>query len=121
MTLFGVGELETILVEKDIPLDPLILHLESLSNLLSIHFHQIQFQLIIIWVNHPPSPYVLGYSPKVVGTSVVVLFYAYYKILYHISFGQVSAFTILVWYQRFLGLSYQLVLFLSCRLQQDIK
>ena len=40
MTLFGVGELETILVEKDIPLDSLILCLESLSNLLSIHFHQ---------------------------------------------------------------------------------
>ena len=60
----------------------------------------------------------LGYLPKVVGTSVVVLVYAYCKILsYHVSFGQVSAFTILVWYQRFLGLSYQLVPFLSCWLQ----
>ena len=40
MTLFGVCELETILVEKYIHLDPLILHLESLSNLFSIHFHK---------------------------------------------------------------------------------
>ena len=38
--MFGVGELEIVLVEKDILLDPLILHLESLSNLLSFHFHQ---------------------------------------------------------------------------------
>ena len=81
-------------------------------------FIKIQFHLIIILVNHPPGPYVLGYSPKVVSTSVAVLIYAYCKILfYHISFGQVSAFTILVWYQHFLGLSYHLVPFLSCWLQ----
>ena len=60
----------------------------------------------------------LGYSPKVVDTSVVVLVYAYCKILsYHISFRQVSAFTIQVWYQHFLGLSYQPVPFLSSWLQ----
>ena len=60
----------------------------------------------------------LGYSPKVVVTFVTVLVYAYCKILsYHISFGHVSAFTILFWYQCFLGLSYQLVPFLLCWLQ----
>ena len=73
---------------------------------------------MIILVNHPPNPYVLGYSPKVVGTSMAMLVYTYCKILsYHFSYGQVSAFTILVWYQRFLGFSYHLVPFLSCQLQ----
>ena len=81
-------------------------------------FIKIEFQLIIIWVNHPNDPYMLEYSPKVVGTSVEVLVYAYCNILYyHISLGQVRAFIILVWYQRFLGLSYQLVHFLSYWLQ----
>ena len=122
MTLFGVGELETVLFEKDMPLDSLILRLESLTNLLSIHFYKNSISIIIIWIYYSPDPYVLGYSPKVVGTSVEVLVYAYCKILsYHISFGQVSAFTILVWYQCFLGFSYHLVPFLLCWLQQDIK
>ena len=102
-------------------MDPLILFLESPINLLSIHFYTNSIS-IIIWVNHPPNPYVLGYSPKIMGTSVAVLVYAYCKILsYHISFGQVITFTILVWYQRFLVLSYQLVPFLSCRLQKQFK
>ena len=46
MTLFGVGEFEIVLVEKDIPLDALILHLESLGSLLSIHFHQNSISII---------------------------------------------------------------------------
>ena len=52
--MFGVGELETVLLEKDIPFDPLILHLESLSNLLSIHFHQNSI-LIIYNLGKPSS------------------------------------------------------------------
>ena len=40
---------------------------------------KIKFKLIIIWVNHLPNPYVLGYSPKVVGISMVVLVFAYCK------------------------------------------
>ena len=46
VTLFGVGELETVLVEKYIPLDSLILCLESLSNLFSIHFHKKSISII---------------------------------------------------------------------------
>ena len=117
-TLFGVGELEIVLVEKDIPWILWYYTWRVLVISCPSTFIKIQFQLIKIWVNHPPGPYVLGYSPKVVSTYVAVLIYAYCKIIsYHISFGQVSAFTILVWYQRFLGLSYQLVSFLSCWLQ----